>query len=303
MNFYKYFDRLKNESLSIMIIPHSGDNIKQVKFKKSILYYIIAIAITSTILFSISFVFLISNYTHTNKQMQEKDKYISHLEQIKIKQSGQINELQTKTQLITEKLNMLTELETKVRNLVGLKKNNDSTQIKKVSRSNTYPKKSDANLLELTSKINNKTDTLKTLIGDVNSQLNYLNAIPNRHPTIGKVTSKFGYRVSPISNIRKFHKGLDISNKTGTQIVAAGTGIVTFCGWHSGYGKTIVLSHGYGYRSVYAHNSKNLVKVGQKVNKGDIIAKIGSTGRSTGPHLHFEVHFKGQAIDPQTILK
>ena len=299
MNFYKSFQRLKNESLSIMIIPHSGDNIKQVNFKKSIFYYIIAI----TILFTISFIFLISNYTHTHKQMQEKDKYISRLEQIKIKQSDQINELQTKTQLITEKLNMLTELETKVRTLVGLKKNNDSTPLKKVSRSTTYPKQSDPDLMELTTKINNKKNTLKSLIGDVNHQLNYLNAKPNKYPTIGKVTSKFGYRISPISTLRKFHKGLDIANKTGTKIVAAGTGIVTFSGWQSGYGKTIILSHGYGYRSIYGHNSKNLVTVGQKVNKGDIIAKIGSTGRSTGPHLHFEVHCKGQAIDPQTILK
>jgi murein DD-endopeptidase MepM/ murein hydrolase activator NlpD len=129
-----------------------------------------------------------------------------------------------------------------------------------------------------------------------------LDARPDLVPTKGKVTSKFGYRTSPFTGRRQFHQGIDIANDKGTPIYAAGTGIVTFSGWNAGYGKTVIISHGNGYRSVYAHNNEYLVEAGQKVKKGDLIAKMGSTGKSTGPHLHFEIHSNGKQINPENVL-
>ena len=121
-----------------------------------------------------------------------------------------------------------------------------------------------------------------------------------RWPTRGTLTSKFGYRY--IFGKTSFHGGIDIANSTGTDIVAADGGIVTFSGWSSGYGKLLIIDHQNGYKTYYGHCSKLLVGVGAKVHKGQHIAEMGNTGRSTGPHLHFEVRYKGERKNPLNYL-
>ncbi|MCT4564192.1 MAG: M23 family metallopeptidase [Maledivibacter sp.] len=155
----------------------------------------------------------------------------------------------------------------------------------------------------ITSLIDSEKEKYDEFAKEVEKQLKYLDAVPDSWPVIGKITSKFGYRIHPISNRRQFHKGLDIANKSGSNITAAASGIVTYSGWNGGYGKVIIVSHGYGYKSVYAHNKNNLVNVGDRVKKGQVIAELGSTGRSTGPHVHFEVRYNGKQIDPLGVLK
>lgn len=111
--------------------------------------------------------------------------------------------------------------------------------------------------------------------------------------------SGFGLRVHPIYKVRKMHKGIDFSAKTGTPIYASGDGTISRVqNSRSGYGNNVMINHGYGYESLYAHMSKILVKPGQKVKKGQKIGLVGSTGRSTGPHLHYEVHYKGAPVNP-----
>ena len=117
-----------------------------------------------------------------------------------------------------------------------------------------------------------------------------------RKPTNGTLTSKFGYRY--IFGKTSFHGGIDLANSTGTDIVAADGGIVTFAGWSSGYGKLIIIDHQNGYKTYYGHCNSLLVGVGAKVHKGQHIAEMGNTGRSTGPHLHFEVRFNGERKNP-----
>lgn len=118
-----------------------------------------------------------------------------------------------------------------------------------------------------------------------------------RNPTRGTLTSKFGYRT--LFGQTKFHGGVDIANGVGTDIVAADGGIVTFSGWNSGgYGYLIIIDHQNGYKTYYAHCSKLLVSVGDKVHKGQHIAEMGNTGRSYGSHLHFEVRYKGERQNP-----
>jgi murein DD-endopeptidase MepM/ murein hydrolase activator NlpD len=114
----------------------------------------------------------------------------------------------------------------------------------------------------------------------------------------GVVTSKFGLRRHPITGRRSMHKGIDIAGKHGADIVAMADGLVIFSGRKSGYGKIVEIRHANGLETRYAHNSRNLVVEGELVTKGQIIAKLGSTGRSTGPHVHFEVRRDGEAIDP-----
>jgi len=120
-------------------------------------------------------------------------------------------------------------------------------------------------------------------------------------PLRGRITSPYGVRVS--SGSKEFHSGIDISSPTGTNIVAAESGRVSYAGYMRGYGNVIILSHDGGYSTVYAHNSVNLVKKGQYIKKGSVIAKVGRTGNATGPHLHFEVRLSGKPINPLLYLK
>jgi hypothetical protein len=123
-------------------------------------------------------------------------------------------------------------------------------------------------------------------------------------PLIGEITSGFGWRVHPISGDRKLHKGIDVAAPTGAPILAAADGIVTFADWDDGgYGNVVELTHADGSLTLYAHTSKILVSKGQQVRQGQPIAQVGSTGWSTGPHLHFEVQSGSKKIlDPMAFL-
>ncbi len=123
-------------------------------------------------------------------------------------------------------------------------------------------------------------------------------SMPTRIPTLGYITSGFGVRFSPYGGKRKMHEGIDIANRYGAEIIAPGDGVILFAGVKPGYGKILAIDHGYGLRTYYGHTSQFYVLKGQKVNRGQRIAAIGSTGRSTGPHVHYEVHVNGTPIDP-----
>lgn len=117
-------------------------------------------------------------------------------------------------------------------------------------------------------------------------------------PSSSKISSYYGNRLHPILKKYKMHTGIDIAANQGASIIAANSGTVIMAGWQNGYGNTVVIDHGGGITTLYAHCSKLLVSVGKKVKAGDTIAKVGSTGMSTGPHLHFEVRKNGATTDP-----
>ena len=125
---------------------------------------------------------------------------------------------------------------------------------------------------------------------------------PAVRPTRGWVTSRFGYRISPFTGLKEFHKGLDIATKIGTPIIAPSDGVVTNIGIERGYGKILIIDHGYGFLTRYGHISKAMVKVGRKVKRGQTIAMVGNTGRSTGPHLHYEVKLNGLPVNPERYI-
>lgn len=117
-------------------------------------------------------------------------------------------------------------------------------------------------------------------------------------PGHSRISSPYGYRIHPIFKVKKLHTGIDIPAPTGTSITAAAAGTVIYSDWLGGYGKVIMIDHGGGVASLYAHNSALVVSEGQSVKRGDVISKAGSTGNSTGPHLHFEVRKDGAYVDP-----
>lgn len=129
-----------------------------------------------------------------------------------------------------------------------------------------------------------------------------LNCIPAIMPVANKnlkqTASGYGTRIDPIYKTVKFHAGMDFSANIGTPVYATGNGTIVKAGWESGYGNLIKVDHGFGYVTWYAHLNKCKVRVGQKVMRGEVIGEVGNTGKSTGPHLHYEVHVKGKVVNP-----
>ena len=130
--------------------------------------------------------------------------------------------------------------------------------------------------------------------------------LPAIQPVLNKdltrVASGYGWRVDPIYHTKRFHEGMDFTASTGTDVYATGNGTVSFSGWRQGFGNCVIINHGFNYESLYAHLFKSLVREGQQVKRGDIIALVGSTGKSTGPHLHYEVLYRGERVNPMNYL-
>lgn len=129
-----------------------------------------------------------------------------------------------------------------------------------------------------------------------------LKSQPTTRPSDGFVTSGFGYRMHPVLGGRAHHNGIDFDANTGDPVRSAGNGLVKYAGWKNGFGNVVEIDHQNGYVTVYAHNSAFTVKEGDVVRAGQVVAKAGSTGRSTGPHVHFEVHKDGRAVNPRAFL-
>ena len=125
---------------------------------------------------------------------------------------------------------------------------------------------------------------------------------PSIKPTNGWYSSPFGYRIDPYTHKKKMHEGLDIAANPGTPVVAVAEGMVSYVGHEKGYGKLVAIDHGHDIKTRFAHNSKITVKLGQKVSRGDVIALVGTTGRSSGPHLHYEVRVMGVPVNPENYI-
>ena len=158
------------------------------------------------------------------------------------------------------------------------------------------------NLGHLTTQAKIKTISLQELDHFFKNQKSFLQSTPSVWPTRGWVTSGFGYRKSPFTGLREMHEGWDIGARSGSAVRATADGMITVAGRERGYGKLIEIDHGYGVVTRYGHNSKNLIKVGSKVKRGQIVALVGNTGRSTGPHLHYEVLVNGVPANPKNYI-
>lgn len=141
-------------------------------------------------------------------------------------------------------------------------------------------------------------ESFKELQKYLQSQKSLLASTPAIWPTTGWLSSSFGYRISPFTGLKEFHRGIDIATRMGTPIIAPADGTVTYARINGGLGKCMVIKHGYGMVTRYGHLKEYLVKEGTRVKRGDKIALAGNTGRSTAPHLHYEVHLNGIAVNP-----
>ena len=202
------------------------------------------------------------------------------------------------------------ETETAIKNISNLIKKQDKKKVKLASNNSnkritdavsskdsekTTNKKKDNNN---TSKVSNNKTNKSTSEKNTTKKL----AISLSKPLSGIITSRYGGRKSPGGIGSTNHKGLDIAAKAGTTIKAAASGTVTFAGYKGSLGNLVIIDHGNGIQTYYGHCSKLYVENGQKVESGEEIAAVGSTGAATGPHLHFEIHINGKAVNPQNYL-
>lgn len=256
----------------------------------------------------------------SNLRLRSEAEYCEELEVANRRQQQEILRLKQEAKIIRDKMQVVEELDKQLRKLLGLPpmKSTNSLEEEAGSMGGGIPSidipgaiETDESGMqgatvpgfdELNSLLERQAASLAELKTDVIARRQYLAALPTRWPARGIITSRFGYRQSPFGGGREFHDGLDIAAGTGAPIFAAGNGRVTFASWLAGYGRTVIIDHGYGYRTQYSHTSSILVRRGQKVKKGDLIARVGSTGRSTGPHLHFMISVKGKLVDPLGIL-
>lgn len=159
-------------------------------------------------------------------------------------------------------------------------------------------------IAELMAQVDVKTEYLSDIEAKLLQQSVLKDSLPNISPVNALYnSSSFGYRIDPFSGHKAFHEGLDFMANTGTPVYAAARGIVSFAEQTPDYGKIVKIDHGSGIETRYAHTSLLVVKAGDRVEKGQKIAEVGSTGRSTGPHLHYEIRFNGNPLDPRKYLK
>jgi murein DD-endopeptidase MepM/ murein hydrolase activator NlpD len=153
------------------------------------------------------------------------------------------------------------------------------------------------NVPNLISELKKTIETVDEIKNYLRAQKDIYVATPTGYPAVGEITSKYGKRIDPFSGEPAFHSGIDISCNAGSPIQATADGMVSHSGWIEGNGYVVILEHGCGFSTAYAHNRKNTVRVGQKVKRGDVIGYVGSTGKATGPHVHYEVWKNGKTVD------
>ena len=228
-------------------------------------------------------------------------------------QRRQVQTFAKKIEVLKEEVRSLTKLEYQVRLIADIQKTGESSGLIGIGgipendlihdiplevRHNNLIREMHQQVEQVQTATTQKKLDFKDLIGKLEKKKNLLAATPSIKPVNGWITSRFGYRKSPFTGKRSFHAGLDISNRKGTKIIATANGKITFADKKMYYGNLITIDHGYGKATRYAHLKKILVKSGQKVKRGEVIALLGNTGQSTGPHLHYEVRINGAPVNP-----
>lgn len=325
------------EDITFVVVPRADSQVKRLRLPRYIIQGALALVIVSTITVNTALVYYFINNRklstengQLSAEMTDQVDRITRLEDLYSSQTELNENMKEQAQKVAaiyeERLGELESLETQAITLIAkLNEENGVNVSIPVSRSFNRTERppeaigpeltlgfeSSDELDELLALIEDdeisvlmdqQIDEYTTVIEEVENTLDFLDCKPDLKPVDGHITSGFGLRRDPVTGRRSMHKGLDIATTRGSDIIAAGSGVVTYSGYNGSYGKTIVVSHGYGYKTVYAHNNKNLVQVGDHVEKGQLIGQVGNTGKSTGPHVHFEIHFEGKQIDPAGLI-
>ena len=298
-----------NDKYTLMLIPHNGKESKSYNFRSSVIAKI-------GIVFYILLFFGIIGALRTSIVVY--DAYASQHELAayrseKAVQEQKLADLQKENEKMQQEMAEISALENEVRKELG---NNKQPSRGGIDRSQYMgqggPIQADIKMIDvyaaqtknLQAEIQQKKENLSNLLAQLKERNARLNATPDIWPTAGgSITSYFGGRANPFSGYGyDYHPGIDIGNDYGAPIYAGADGHVEFAGWFGGYGRYVKISHGYGYETAYGHMSSIAVSSGDYVKKGEVIGYVGSSGYSTGPHLHYEVIINGQDSDPLELI-
>lgn len=289
---------MPSNRFTILIIPEGSHSVRRFGIKRSVLKA--GLAVFAVLAIGLSA--LIVDYLRTNLDRNE-------LERLQVEnrtQSEELHRLVVMLEDLRKEMVVLAQNDAKVRVMAKLTKPKNDSLAGIGGPADTDVTKEFAQIQkridDVRRQIDLRRESQEEIQGFLNDQRSLLSAKPTGWPVKGWLTSTFGMRRDPFNGRRKMHEGLDIAARTGTPIHVTADGIVSSVRTEPGYGKMVVVEHGYGYRTYYSHNSKNYVKVGQRVKRGDRIAAVGNTGRSTGSHVHYEIRLNGMPVNPKKYL-
>jgi murein DD-endopeptidase MepM/ murein hydrolase activator NlpD len=297
------------KKVTIIILPDGVNSVKQLKIPKMLFGAAIVFIFSTLALlgWACNDYYRIKSHIPLNAQLQKENK----------EQKAQLASLANKIDKINSKMVELKQFDNKLKVMVNLEPGEDNTPFLGVGGSDPSLMNAEYSIEKAHQKLvrlmHQSLDNLDTEIAvqtqEKSELYNFLDGrksmfacTPSIWPARGWVSSKFGYRISPFTNEKEFHNGLDVSAKTGSPIIAPADGIISGIEKTYGYGNLLTVNHGYGLKTRYGHLSQILVKKGQTVKRGDTIAYMGNTGRSTGPHLHYELFLEGVPVDPSRYI-
>ena len=300
----------KKEYVTFMFLPGPNARVRTLRISKSVI---------KSVLLSLAGVLVLSAYLiYELNDVQGKAEELQSMREELMQQKVQVQNFALDLIDYKRQMFLVRGLDTKLRRAVGLGPR-DKTQLllgiggpEELGLQNLTAigeKKQDQALKEMHQELtqlqgaaSKQEASLETLIEYFEDKRSLYASTPAAWPVRGWVTSPFGDRISPITGKEQFHEGIDIAVQVGTPVLAPADGVVVKACFESGYGNMVELSHGYGLKTVFGHNSRLNVKVGQHVKRGDIISYSGNTGSSTGPHVHYEVRVNGLPVNPLRYL-
>jgi murein DD-endopeptidase MepM/ murein hydrolase activator NlpD len=308
------------KKISFMVLSNSGAPARQICASKTTLR-LVGVFLSACFAFIAFVVYDYIQLKRTTAHLQTREvRLTSELSEIQT-QRKQIQEFANEINTLKAHLVALNSFEQKIRIIANIEKTDESanifgiggsvpedldTRLPLMEKHNSLIRDMHDQIDQLNRASTQQTQEFESLLKSLEDQQNLLASTPAIRPISGSevswITSRFGYRVSPFTGQREFHQGFDISTRNGTSILATADGVVSFVGSKGLMGKTVIIDHGHGLVTRYGHCQKFLKKRGEKVKRWEPIALVGNTGRSTGPHVHYEVLFNGIPVNPEKYI-
>ncbi|MCK5033898.1 MAG: M23 family metallopeptidase [Calditrichia bacterium] len=298
---------MNNNESTFIYLSSNGTQVKQLKIskKKIIIGLVVLIAaVVTTAKFSLDFVLDITQ----NSRIESLKKNNEFLK-------TRLDEMNNIVENITSQVAQIEKKDDELRMIMGVKELDEDIRNVGIGGATFEYQLSDENInTEYSVEVSDYMNKIQKLDREVKLELSSYNDLINTYKTkedsirhmpalnpvlSGRITSKVGVRVHPVLKVRRHHEGIDIAAKKGTPIFAAADGVVKLARYNGGYGKCVYIDHIYGFETRYGHMDKILARVGQKVKRGDKIGLVGKTGLAKGPHLHYEVRYKNEILDPR----
>ena len=296
---------MASNKATVIFLPGGSSKVRKISIPNRLIPLLSFLIVVAIVIIGL----LVNDYIRIKSQIPE----LQHLRKESKIQKTQLIALCKEITQSSQKIAALQEFDHKLRIMTNLSPSGEQDQFLGVGGSNMSTLKPDYQLEDVHSgliqKMHEAIDGLNTeivmtalsqneLSRFLEEQKSLLACTPSLAPTNGWYSSGFGYRISPFTNHREFHKGLDIATRIGTHIIAPADGLVVSVGREGNYGRMIAINHGYNMKTRYGHLNKYRVKKGDRVKRGQIIAEVGKSGRCTGPHVHYEVLLNGVPVNP-----